>query len=402
MRIYHYIFALYAVACMMTAPMPLHAEEENTGGAERGRTEPEIIAKAVLVQSRDSLSVAQMAAMLGKTVHHDRENDVVLVLENGEVVRRIEAEARWVRVIVNEFTGDFLLARIPEQGEKTPVMIFDRRGELKLEVEVDLGSSIRERIVGTLDNAVITRAYAFGPPGTKYKIFRYDHEGKQTLVEEPNKTLATVSVHGENRILADEGVPLRKTVRKYNSKGIILYEYSFPGSYNQYFISQDGRNMLTSYQPEGERHKRNFKLHIEGREAAEWQAGIPRSPVIFVDEEETVVYREWPQRRYPTAYTYDGRRRWSVRNEALSIAVHKIGHRSVVSSYELKDGLPRVAHYSFEDGTILGVTDLGGHVDLKGAALERVPDRFYADEAGNLIIPIADTYVTIRLNRRDQ
>ena len=396
MCIYRHIIVSYVVAvvCMLAAPALLHAEEELERGEER------ISAESVSAYTRAELSPAQRARMTGRSVYHDRNDGVVVVIdEEGNVARRIDAEDASIRV--NEHTGAFLILSTPLMDEKATVKLFNRRGEIQMEIEGDIAAA-QERVVGTLDNAVITSPFSKGPAFTEYKIFRYDQEGKQTLVEKPDNVLSDAHVYGNfiwTRTLTTN------VLRKYDPVGNLLYGYRFPERAERgrrHFVSPDGRHLLTCYQPEDERHRRNFKLHIEGREAAEWQAGIPRPPIIFLNEEETVVYREWPQRGYPVAYTYDGRRRWSVRNEALSIAVHKIGHRFVVSSYELEDGVPQISHYSLEDGSKLGVTDLGGHVNLEGDALKRVPSRFHTNEAGNLIIPIADTYVTIRLNRMDQ
>jgi len=70
----------------------------------------------------------------------------------------------------------------------------------------------------------------------------------------------------------------------------------------------------------------------------------------------------------------------------------------------VKEGIPRIAHYSLGNGSLLGITDLSECVDIDEYRdkLERVPGRFYADDEGNLNIPISDTYVTVRLNRREQ
>ena len=396
---YRRIIAKYVVTvgCMLAAPAGLQAEEEPVRGEGRIRAE------SVSAYTRDELPPARRARMTGRSVYHDRNDGVVVVIdEAGNVARRIDAKD--ARVIINGYTEDFLVARTPGVGEKTSVKVFDRRGELKLDIEVDLGPGPKERIVGTLDNALITRPFALGSPGTKYIIYRYDQDGRQILVEEPDITLASVYIYGGNRILAEEGLTFRKAIRKYDSKGVLRHEYSFTEIFNRYFVSPDGRHLLTCYEPKGERHIRKFVLHIEGRRPVEWEAGIPRAPVIFRDDEEIVVYREWPQRLHPTAYTYDGRRLWSIREKALAIAVHKIGHRSILSSYELKDGVPRVSHYSMENGTLLGITDLREYIDIDEYRdrLDRVPGRFYADDEGNVNIPIPDAYVTISLNRREQ
>jgi len=150
------------------------------GGETRVSREVEIRAERVSVSTRAELSPAQRAWMTGRSVYHDRDEGIVVVVidEAGNETKRIDAED--ARVIVNGYSEDFLVARTPGMGGKTPVKVFDRRGDLKLDIEVDLGPGPEERIVGTLGNAVITCPFALHEIGTEYKIFRYDQNGKKT------------------------------------------------------------------------------------------------------------------------------------------------------------------------------------------------------------------------------
>jgi len=92
----------------------------------------------------------------------------------------------------------------------------------------------------------------------------------------------------------------------------------------------------------------------------------PDHPVLFRDDGEMVVYRHI---RGIKAYGYDGDKAWSVSlpggHSAYSLASHRIGSRLVLSSFEVKDDLPRIAHYCMGDGTLLGITDLGDYVDME-------------------------------------
>ena len=168
--------------------------------------------------------------------------------------------------------------------------------------------------------------------------------------------------------------------------------------------------MLTCYQPAGERHRRNFTLHIEGRDSVEWEGRRPfgrrpNHPVLFRDDEEMLFYRDTQGIK---AYGYDGNNVWSVhlpnRHSTYSLAIHRVGTRSVLLSFEVKEGIPRIAHYKMADGSLLGVTDLSEYIDMDEYRdrLDRVPGRFYADDEGNLNLPISDTYITVRFNRREQ
>ncbi len=179
----------------------------------------------VSVLSRVELSPERRAEIKGRSVYHNRDDEIVVVIdEEGDVVKRIDAGD--ARVIVNEYTEDFLVARTPGVGEKTTVKVFDRRGDLKLDIEVDLGPGPKERMVGTLDNAVITRPFALHEIGTEYKVFRYDQDGKQTLVEEQNNMLVEARIYGR-RIVTSAADPRKGAViNKYNSEGNRIYTYS--------------------------------------------------------------------------------------------------------------------------------------------------------------------------------
>ncbi len=366
-------------------------------------------AETISVSYRAELSPAQRARMTGRSVYHDRDEEVVVVVdEKGEIVKRVKAED--ARVIVNRYTEDFLVAHTPGVGEKTTVKVFDRRGDLKLDIEVDIRPGFRERIVGTLDNAVITRPFAFGPVGTKYTIYRYDQEGKQTLTQHPGNILVDACING-NTIWTRRGFGA-SCLTRYDSRGAVQYEYSFPENQANYrhFVSRDGRHLLTCYRPEDERHRHNYTLHIEGRGPVEWEGRRafgrrPHHPVLFRDDEEMLFYRDTQGIK---AYDYDGNRIWTAhlpnRHSTYSLAIHKIGDRSVLSSYEVKDGVPRIAHYSLPNGFRLGITDLSEYIDMDeyGDELDRVPGRFYADAEGNVSIPISDAYVIVRFDSREQ